>query len=233
MQTILKKEFVAAWVDTQGDDAAGGSFAHDPEDSPGSCVRGNGRSNLQMLVLSPDGGILHAMAGFVPHDELLVELRYALDTFALAERSGDLAREAVRLRHEELLAPEDGLVERLDLNELSSKGEIDRETMQRLMNQFRRDNVERDREFVRKHPLLPIGKFETSMLSGGGISFFGSSAGDTDGDLIGNTDGVDADFLKRIRERAEEAGKGTGQQKRRSRRSRDDDEDDDEDESND
>ena len=73
----LKKHYVCAWDNTEGERNAGGSFAHPPSDPPPQCIRGNGEHNVQMLFLTPDLNLLHAVSGYVSGSELVREIDFA------------------------------------------------------------------------------------------------------------------------------------------------------------
>lgn len=187
---------MSAWIDTTGDAGAGSSFAHAPEDAPGSCTRGIGRKNLQLLVLTPDGEIVHAVGGFVPRDELLRELEWAIGTFEAVETTDQPAARVVVERQRKLLAAD---AERRKAETSERAGEPDSQpTAAEFLRDHRDRAVERDRKFVMEHPLLHVDRYETSMLGRGGADFFGSSSGTRPTERLGDDDGVDP--LKRIEE---------------------------------
>ena len=180
VQKLLAREFVSAWVNTEGDDAAGSSFAHAPSDAPGSCIRGNGRANLQILALTPDGRIFHAMAGYVSPTDLSAELQWALETWKQMQKAPTLESAMVAERARDYKTsgpkptPRKGLV----------AGSEGRDVFQDHIER----GVTRDATFVEQHPLMPIADFRTSMLGRGGATFFGSSRGTKPGETIGNAD---------------------------------------------
>jgi hypothetical protein len=185
---MLRREFVCGWVNTDNEAASGGSFAHDPEDAAGTLIRGNGRSNLQMLLITPEGGILHAVLGHADAPTLRTELEYALRTFALAKKAGELAKQVVeqRQRDRAFKAPPPR-PRSTSTNEQLIAGAI--ATNANLVNC-------RARDFVADNPLLPIAKFRTQALTGetsGG--FFGACSGGMPGETIGQ-----ARIPKRVRD---------------------------------
>ncbi len=176
VQKLLKDKFVTAWVNTEGDTEAGGSFAHSPSDGPGSCIRGNGRANLQILTLTPDGRIFHALAGFVSSTDLKAELTWALETLAMMKKTPTLEREMVAERARDYVS--DGPQPTSDTKFGAQHQSIFQEHIER--------GVTRDARFLAKHPLLAIADFRTSMLGSGGAQFFGSASGSKPGETIGN-----------------------------------------------
>jgi hypothetical protein len=200
VQKLLAREFVSAWVNTEGDAAAGASYAHAPSDAPGSCIRGNGRANLQILALTPDGRIFHAMAGYVSPTDLSAELKWALATWKQMQTTPTLqsAMVAERARDYQTSGPKPTPRERL------VGGSEGRDVFQDHIER----GVTRDATFVEQHPLMPIADFRTSMLGRGGATFFGASRGTQPGETIGNVDrktgsalGLTSDEVQKLIER--------------------------------
>lgn len=77
----LDKQFVCTWGNVEGDPVAGASFGHAPSDPPSTCIRGNGEHNIQVLVLTPDGELLNAVAGYLSPAELREELDLSLEVW--------------------------------------------------------------------------------------------------------------------------------------------------------
>ena len=163
---MLGSKFVCAFLDLNGEEAAGASFAHGPDDPAGSCLRGNGEHNVQTLVLTPEGKLLHAFAGYVDPDDLLEELTFA-GTLARRVQEQKSPEQVVRQAHEERVTALSAT--------LSPDGFEGFERMRRLS----------DHQFVARNPLLPAEEFTTKAMVGSATTFFGSSSGTTPKDRIG------------------------------------------------
>jgi len=176
---LLKKRYVCAWLNTNGETNAGSSFAHTPNSPAGHCIRGNGEHNVQLLVLTPRGRILHALSGYVPPATLIDELRFAADLFASLSQPGrrpDTERVAAALQ------------ERIDAAEQRRfTGPLASWAKRRTLSDYR---------FVAKRPLLEIEKFRSEDFVGRSKTFFGSSTGTRGGETIGD---APQDLLDKIR----------------------------------
>ena len=159
VRKLLEKEFHLAWVNLEGDPDAGKSNRHATKDKAIPLMRGTGRSNVQMLVLTPDGRILHAMSGYIPPKDLEWELEQALKTWASVRDAEEQAVNVVKARQKKIQAASRARTKQ-------PKGSwIDRITAT-------------DRAFVVDHPLLPLGAFQTRMLTGGPGAHFGYQSDD-------------------------------------------------------
>lgn len=74
----MQERFVCVRRNLEGDPSAGESIAHEPGEEAGSCIRGNGEHNVQLLLLSPEGKLLSVLAGYTPPKDLLEELEFVL-----------------------------------------------------------------------------------------------------------------------------------------------------------
>ena len=83
---LLNQEFVNTFTNLEGDPTAGKSIRHSPGDSPGFCVRGNGKQNVQTIFMTPAGEIFHAACGFLSPEDFHEEASFALDLFAKLEK---------------------------------------------------------------------------------------------------------------------------------------------------
>ncbi len=99
------RDFVCHHTSTEGDPTAGQSIRHRPDEPAGTCIRGNGPQNVQTLFLTPQGEIFHVVSGFVPAEELVLELEYARKLFhELGGKRDDAARQLVSESHRKRLA---------------------------------------------------------------------------------------------------------------------------------
>lgn len=156
----LGKQFVCARLDTDGDAAAGESYAHGPRDAAPSCIRGNGEHNLQLLMLDGEGRMVNAVAGFIEPDDLLEELRFALDTMEALEKMPESQRsEALVERQKERAA---------SLREREFEG---------FMGDWERRRAVADHRFVERNPYLTHDAFRIEAMVGSAKTFFGSSSG--------------------------------------------------------
>ena len=155
LRRLLKKRFISAWIDTTGDPTAGTSFQHDPKEPAGSCIRGNGEHNVQMIVLTPEGRIFHVVSGYIGADDLREELAFALEQFGHFGSNG-----------KKLAAAHRGFAETLQARDFSGP-----------LGNWEKRRAIADHEFVAKHPLLAVEDFEPEMLVGNAKTFFGSRNG--------------------------------------------------------
>ena len=173
MNRELKKRFVCARTDTTGDASAGGSFAHAPGDAEPTCIRGNGKQNVQMLFLTPQGEIFHVITGYIGAAELAADLVRVRALFAKIVAETDLAR------REKIVA---------DAHR-TRRDELSRKEFAGPLAAFVKRRVLQEQTFVAKHPLLRVEEFRPEMLVGNGRSFFGSSRGKKPAGFIGRKPG--------------------------------------------
>lgn len=188
VRKLLNEEFVCLRLNTRGDPTAGESFSHAPRDSAGPCLRGNGRQNVQILFLTPDGEIFQVLTGFVGPDDLHSELQFALATYGKLDRPQKDKRAAVRDAHiaylqqrgysnAEIERPADNLPALFAsvVPHLPTGGD-DNVTFDSVLDDITRSHVLVDHRFAIEHPLLPIASFKPETLVGNGKSFFGSTS---------------------------------------------------------
>lgn len=84
VRRLLQRSFRCTWIHTGDDEAAGSSVAHEPGDAAGSCIRGNGEHNVQLLLLTPDGQVVSGLAGYLDAEAMVEELEFALDAWERA-----------------------------------------------------------------------------------------------------------------------------------------------------
>ncbi len=104
VQNLLNRNFVNTFTNTQGDPTAGESINHRPTDPAGSCIRGNGKQNVQTIFMTPSGEIYHVATGYLSADDLMKESDFALKLFAqIQEQTSSDAAIAVADAHRERL----------------------------------------------------------------------------------------------------------------------------------
>lgn len=175
VHNLLAKHFVCAWRNTEGDPDAGESNRHPCGSQAVELRRGIGKANVQTLVLTPDGRIIHAVSGYIGARDLLWELENALHTWhQLRGIEGlDTARTIVRKRIHEI---NKGEADERELLQGKRKADSDPVTIRRkgrLLSSWAQAVVRTDRAFVSEHPLMPIEDFRTRMLTGGHAGRFG------------------------------------------------------------
>lgn len=155
----LKKDFVCAWDNTDGECNAGGSFAHPPSDPPPQCIRGNGEHNVQMLFLTPDRKLLHIVAGYVSAPELVQEIDFAKNLYELVKRAKtDTAKKHLIVNaHKQALR------------------ETEKREFTGPLSDWAKRRVLADHKFAQKHPLLPASGYRSEDHVGRSTTFFGSS----------------------------------------------------------
>jgi len=173
VQREISKHFVCARTDTTGDPTAGGSFAHKPGDAEPTCVRGNGKQNVQMLFLTPQGEIFHVLTGYIGAAELAADLKRTRALFGkvMAEPDLDRREQIVAQAHE------------------TRRGELADSDFDGPLGSFVKRRVLQEQAFVAQHPLLRVEDFRPVMLVGNGRTFFGSSRGAKPTERIGRRPG--------------------------------------------
>jgi hypothetical protein len=210
VQKALNERFLCSWLDTQGDPDSGGSFAHGPKEPAPDVLRGNGDHNVQILFLTPQGEIFHAVAGYAEPKDLLDEIALAQRIYAGIRMPG-VDRAALVSVMENAAAAEARST--LDTSPVPGRGALALGASGLGASGL---SVVRAREFVRDHPLMAAARFHPSLMFGFGGSFFGSRSGSTSGKgLIGHPPDPGAPFDKKafeeaIRKALEEQGLKTG-----------------------
>jgi hypothetical protein len=198
IQNAIARHFIALNSNISGDPTAGASINHAPGDAPGSCIRGNGQQNVQVIFLTPDLKILHAATGYLDPNDLYEEMQFAAQLFEKLKSSPQSAEELVREAHRERLKNAGFSAEEID-----ARTEMDLIRAQMAAGNSRatgipakapaqpvppradelfafmiRGNVLRDHRYSLMHPLMPVETFETDPgeLVGRGQTFFSSSS---------------------------------------------------------
>ena len=91
MQKLIQKNFRCSWENITGDPDAGKSNWHETREKAKTLHRGTGRSNVQMVVLTPNGRLLHAVTGYIQPKELLFELEQALRSWEVVKEAATTA----------------------------------------------------------------------------------------------------------------------------------------------
>lgn len=157
----LKKSYVCAWHNTEGDPCAGGSIGHPPSDPAPTCIRGNGEHNVQALILTPAGKILHVAGGYLSGPDLIAALDFAEKLW-------------------EKVQP---------LEEVSARENVVRETHKRAgeaaarktftgpLADFTKRQVLQDHRYMERHPLIPATAYRIPDHVGNAKTFFSSQRG--------------------------------------------------------
>ncbi len=170
MKKTLGRHFRLAWIDLSGEESAGSSFAHSPKDAPVMCLRGNGEHNVQMLMTTPDGKLLNAVAGYASARVLLEELKLvreldqSIDGKKLFEQ-----RKVIATKHQKRLD---------DVENMEFDG---------VLGQITRTRLTADRKYARDHALIDARSFNTVDMVGHAKTFFGSSTGGVPKGRIGES----------------------------------------------
>lgn len=92
MFSELKNNWIVAWRNIITEDYVGESHGYTKEDTAIGTTNGAGPTNTQILMLSPDGVVLHALPGFWHAQDLAVEMKLAMDLWAIWKNK-DLTRQ--------------------------------------------------------------------------------------------------------------------------------------------
>ncbi len=192
VRKALRRDFRMAWRNLEGEKSAGASFAHEPDDPAGSCLRGVGEHNVQILFTTPKGELLHAVAGFVSAEDLLAEAALAAD---LSEKLAKIESETARRRMVEYAQRKAAAADR--------KAEAEEDD---LFADLRRHRLVKDHEFCRLRALMDARDFRPTDMVGNAQTFFGSSGGQRPGERIGEMprNGSRADDFDRMLREIEE-----------------------------
>ena len=83
----LKDHFVCGWRNIHGvEDFAGKSHSHPVESTAVHTTNGAGGRNVQMIIISPDGYVLHVLPGYWNPDALRHELDFSLELVEIAAK---------------------------------------------------------------------------------------------------------------------------------------------------
>ena len=85
----LNEHFVSTFTNTYGDPTSGMSIKHSPGDTPGQCIRGNGKQNVQTIFMDPQGRIFHVATGYLGPEDLYEEMDFAHRLFEEMKNSSE------------------------------------------------------------------------------------------------------------------------------------------------
>lgn len=100
--TRLQNDFVCGWRNIDGaEEYAGKSNAHDPSFPAVKTTNGAGAHNIQMLIISPEGKVVHCLPGYWSPSALEHELEFALELTKLLAKPGPAneRNDAFMLKH--------------------------------------------------------------------------------------------------------------------------------------
>ncbi len=80
---LLQSSFVVGWTNIQKEMHVGMSHGYRCDQTAVGTTNGAGGRNLQLVVLAADGTVLHVLPGFWHPEDLVTELRFALDVHRL------------------------------------------------------------------------------------------------------------------------------------------------------
>ncbi|MBK8206507.1 MAG: hypothetical protein IPK87_06870 [Planctomycetes bacterium] len=83
MFSDLKNNWVVAWRNIITEDYVGDSHGYTQEDTAIGTTNGAGPTNTQIIMLSPDGVVLHALPGFWHAEDLAREMKLAKELWAV------------------------------------------------------------------------------------------------------------------------------------------------------
>jgi hypothetical protein len=182
VQRVLNDQFICTWVNIKDDPAAGASFAHPPNDQAVELARGLGEHNNQILMLTPNGKIVNALAGFIGPADLLEELQFSVNLLGKLDKASDSKKEA------EVTKAHKAVVERFETKKPSNQGFFG--MMEQFGNfgmmQIGATRAASDHRWTASHPLMPVRSFTTGGMVGNGKSVFVSSVNGTPKEGIGN-----------------------------------------------
>lgn len=207
VRKLLEKHFHVTWEDITGDPDAGKSNQHEKQDKARELTRGIGRSNVQIVILTPNGRLLHAITGYAKPKELHFELMQALASWQ-AVKAAALTAELAPQRKALVVRQDD--VQAAWRATFGPKGKAARGG-----RSWQERQAAHDREIVREHPLIHAGTITTRLLTGGPGTHFGyGNGGDKPGPSvnevrrrIGAPPVRETEADKRVRERREAARK--------------------------
>jgi hypothetical protein len=176
----LRERFVCGWRNIHGvEEYAGSSHSHPVDSSAVHTTNGAGGRNIQMILISPAGEVLHVLPGYWNPDALRHELDFALELAEIAAR--DLPRDeksdAFLLAHMNHAAKHDALLVRDSTLQAFDKH---RES-QKEGSDFRRQGGEGEairtvdqvmHERMARRPLLSIEEFDLAAVVDYGTQFY-------------------------------------------------------------
>jgi hypothetical protein len=172
VRQTLNDKFVCVWMNIKDDPASGSSFAHPPTDQAADLLRGVGEHNNQILMLTPDGKIINALAGYIGAEDLLEELRFGISTLSELPKGTEAARKKA------LAKAHTAFAEQLDKRQSDRAFQLQEEVFSKVMLVGAKRGAE-DHRFVAKYPLLPVKSFTTALMVGNAKTSFVSTVNGT------------------------------------------------------
>jgi hypothetical protein len=166
VKELLTEKFVCAWVNVANDPAVGASHPHACTDQARDMARGLGEHNTQTLILTPNGRLLSALAGYIGPGDLAEELHFALALWqAVAQAPADEQAAALQQAHADRAKDFAARSER--------GGSVGAE--EQFFGQTWTVGNQRgvaDHQFSAAHALLPADQFTTGMMVGNAQTWF-------------------------------------------------------------
>jgi hypothetical protein len=170
VKKLLNDQFICTWVNIADDPAAGSSHPHPCTDAANELARGLGEHNLQLLILTPDGRLLSAMAGYIGPAALLEELQFGRSQWETLQKTPEAERRrSLEKAHKEFART---LAERKGGDGLVGQQEEFFGKLKMVGNQ----RGVADHEFSARKALLPVEKFTTALMVGNAKSAFMAQA---------------------------------------------------------
>jgi hypothetical protein len=170
---LLTDQFVCAWVNIADDPAAGSSHPHSCTDQARELARGLGEHNTQTLILTPDGRLLSALAGYIGPSDLAEELHFGLALWEVVRQAPpDEQAQAVKQAHTDRA--------KVFAQRKEGSGPVGAEE-QFFGGMWTVGNKRgvADHQFSAAHPLLAADRFSTGLMVGNAQSWFVATNSDT------------------------------------------------------
>ena len=172
LRALLNDLFVCTWKDLEGDQRAGGSPRIAYGDPAFPSQRGSGYRNLQLVVFTPRGQMIHALSGWVPPADLRWELVQAWVTYDELVANPKNANTRLRKRQS---AIQDAFVSKPKRRTPRKSfgiqpGSSEKPFVPTEVSKVERRHAERDRTVVKRHPFADEAKVQTRWFRGGGAA---------------------------------------------------------------
>jgi len=165
-------------MNIKDDPAAGSSLAHPPTDQAKDMLRGLGEHNNQILMTTPDGKIINALAGYIGPGDLVEEIQFAVVRLGALGKGSEASKKTMLAKAHWQFAEE--LDKRQAPEHLRSAAEF--------FGKVKRVGPKRgvdDHQFVAQYPLLSVKSFTAALMVGNGSSSFASAVNGTPTEAIG------------------------------------------------
>jgi hypothetical protein len=182
VRRVLNDQFVCVSVNIKDDPAAGMSCAHPPGDGAMDLARGLGEHNNQILMLTPNGKILNALAGYVGSADLLEELQFSVNLLGKVNKASDANKEGEVAKAQKSFAEQ--FENRNKSGNNSFLGQF--EQLGGSIMQIGARRAASDHRWTAAHALMPVKNFTTGSMVGNGKSFFAAQSSGTPPGMIGN-----------------------------------------------